>query len=402
MTYLWEHDETAADNLRIALGQAMRTVESGPSAVRALVDDRNEQLLVIGPDIDLTSALNVSEQLRLERPELGVILLRRRLEVGVLSQALRAGVREVVAADDLSALIEACQRSRDLSARLGGVAGASSHEGRVVTVFAAKGGCGKTTVSTNVAAELASQTNRRVLLVDLDLAFGDVAISLGLMPERTMADLVAMAGHLDEQGLASVVTHHECGLDVLCAPPHPGDADRIPSELVSEMLRIAKRVYDVVVVDTPPAFTEHVLASFDASDVSLLLATLDIPSVKNLRMALETLDLLGHPKETRLLVLNRADSKVGLSVGDVEAAVHARIDCRIPDNRAVTSATNRGTPIVLLEPKHVVSTALRELAHDHIGVRVAADETGADGYAQQAPHPASGGFRLFRRSDARS
>ena len=234
MTLLWEADRLAADNVRLALGDDMRVADSGPAVVRHLGENRLEWLLVVGPDIDLAAALSLTEQLRLTRPDVGVVLMRRRLDVGVLAQALRAGVREVVSADDLSALMEACQRSLDLSERLGGAVDAhGAPEGRVVTVFSAKGGVGKTTVSTNLAAELASDGATRVLLVDLDLAFGDVAIALALVPERSTADLVAMSGHLDQQGLASVVTRHESGLDVLCAPAQPGDADRIPGATVA-------------------------------------------------------------------------------------------------------------------------------------------------------------------------
>jgi pilus assembly protein CpaE len=268
----------------------------------------------------------------------------------------------------------------------------------VVTVFSAKGGCGKTTVSTNTAAELAS-AGAKVLLVDLDLAFGDVAISLGLMPERTIADLVAMGGHLDADGLATAITAHDSGLDVLCAPSHPGDADRIPASFVAEVLRVAKRTYDVVVIDTPPAFTEHVLTSFDACDVSILLATLDIPAVKNLRLALDTLDLLGHPKDNRLLVLNRADAKVGLSVDDVTTALHHELAQEIPDNRAVTAATNRGVPVVLHEPKNPVSLAIKTLVRESLRPAIGMAVEAAP--MSKAAHRATA-RRFLRRAEAGS
>ncbi|MGH3413409.1 MAG: AAA family ATPase [Marmoricola sp.] len=376
MTVLWEPDRQAVESIEMALGAQTRVVDGAPTASRTVLSDPLANLLVVGPDIDLTSALGVAEEIRLERPEAGVVLMRRRLDVALLSQAAKAGVREVVGADDLAALTDACRRSQELSARLGAATGEVA-EGRVVTVFSAKGGCGKTTVSVNVAAELA-RSGTRTLLVDLDLAFGDDAITLGLAPERSIADLVPMAGHLDGEGLASVVTRHDTGLDVLCAPKHPGDADTISGTLVSEVLRIAKRGYEVVVVDTPPAFSEHVLAAFDTSDRALILATLDIPSVKNLRLALDTLDLLGQPRDLRTIALNRADAKTGLSVEDTAAAIHHEIDVQIPDSKDVTSATNRGTPIVLAHPKHPVSVALRGLAH-------------ADVLAGRPAQPAPGG-----------
>jgi pilus assembly protein CpaE len=369
MSILWESDAAVADNLRLVLGKAMFVVESGPAVFRRFGDDLHESLLVVGPDVDLTAALSVCDQLRLERPEVGVVLMRRRLDITVLGQALRAGVREVVSSDDLGSLNDACERSLTLSERLGGGNGAgATHDGCVVTVFAAKGGVGKTTVSTNLAAELASDGSR-VLLIDLDLSFGDVGIVLGLMPERSMSDVVAMAGHLDEQGLASVVTPHDSGLDALCAPPLPADAERIPGSSITEVLRVAKRMYQYVVVDTPPAFTEHVLAALDASDVSILLATLDIPAVKNLRLTLDTLDLLGLPRDSWVIVLNRSDTKVGLTTEDVSNSLHRPIDQQIPNSLAVSATINRGVPIVLDDPKHPVSTALKALARNHVRVR---------------------------------
>ena len=360
MTILWEPDEQAADAISVALDPQTSVVTSAPVATRAVVGDERTALLVVGPGADFDSALSVAEDIRLERPEVGVILLRRRLDVAVLRDAARAGVREVVSADDLSMLTDACRRSLELSARLGASIGPVA-DGRIVTVFSAKGGCGKTTVATNVAATLASD-GHRVLLIDLDLAFGDVAISLGLDPERTIADLVPMAGHVDAPGLKTVLCRHPSGLDVLAAPKHPRDADAVHPPLVAEILRVARRQYDLVMVDTPPAFTEHVLAAFDTSDLAVTLATLDIPAVKNLRLALETMDLLGLPQELRMVAINRADRGNGLSIADVAAALHHDVECEIPESSEVSAATNRGVPLVLHAPKNPVSVAVRQLA----------------------------------------
>jgi pilus assembly protein CpaE len=404
MTTLWESDERAAENLRMALGAKVRVVDSGPAAMRHLADDQREMLLVVGPDVDLTAALTATEQLRLDRSEVGVVLMRRRLDLTVLSHSLRSGVREVVGADDLAALTEACQRSVELSRRLAGNGDSSSRgDGRVITVFSAKGGVGKTTVSTNVAGELASDGSR-VLLVDLDLAFGDVAICLGISPERSMSDIVAMSGHLDEQGLDSVVVSHNSGVEVVCAPSSPADADHIPAATVTELLHVAKGLYDYIVVDTPPAFDEHVLAAFDMSDVSILLATLDVPAVKNLRLTLDTLDLLGHPRESWVVVLNRANSKVGLTIDDVATALHRPIAVQIASSVSVPAAANRGVLLVLDDPRHPVSNAIRTLVRDH--VRVSGRSLRAGVTDPLAAHRsdyrdlASAGRRFFRRGGA--
>jgi pilus assembly protein CpaE len=382
MTLLWDTDPAAAERYEFALGSATR-YETQPMLVRALGEHQGEQLVVIGPDVDMDSACQFSEFCRVERPELGVLLLRRRLDVAVLGQALRSGVREVVTADDLTGLADAARRSREISSRQQGhAADAPTRSGRVVTIFSAKGGVGKTTFATNISTYLAS-TGSKVLLVDLDLAFGDVGISLQMLPQNSIVDLVGMTGHIDEQAIKSVVTKHESGLDTISAPAEPSDADRVPGSVVAELIRVARRHYDYVILDTPPAFTSHVLAGFDDSDLLILIATLDIPAVKNLRLTLDTLDLLGNRKESRLVVLNRSDAKVGLRADDVVSALKQDIAIMVPSSTAVPASINRGVPIVLDEPKHPVSQALRELAERH--VRPPAAIPGASGAAEEAP-----------------
>jgi len=372
MTLLWTSDASTAERYNVAVGGGIERWETQAAMVRALDDSPSASLVIIGPDVDMDGACEFSEHCRVERPELGVLLLRRRVDVAVLSQALRAGVREVVDADDLTALADAARRSRELTDKVRGHGNESTQNGRIVTVFSAKGGVGKTTFATNLGAYLAS-TGSKVLVVDLDLAFGDVGISLQLLPQNSIIDMLGMAGHLDAQGLRSVVTQHGSGLDAACAPAEPSDADRIPGHVVSEMLKVARRTYDFVVVDTPPAFTEHVLAAFDNSDALVLIATLDIPAIKNLRLTLDTLDLLGSPKEDRIVVLNRSDAKVGLRAEDVVAAIRQDIAVMVPNSLAVPASVNRGVPIVLDEPKHPVSVALRELAEKHLRVARTAD-----------------------------
>jgi pilus assembly protein CpaE len=376
---LWDADAGAVERYRFALGTDTQSLDSAAMVARALHDNLAIQQVIIGPEVPLDQACDLSEAARLDRPELGVILMRHRVDVTALSQALRSGIREVVVADDQSALVDALRRSKELTARLvGHASGGPGREGKVITVFSAKGGVGKTTMSTNVATYLAS-TGAKTLLLDLDLAFGDVAISLQLIPGKSVFDAVAMTGHIDEEAIGALVTIHEdSGLEVVCAPNDPGDSDRIPVNTVTELLKVARQYYDYVLVDTPPSFTEHVLAACDLSDVLVLIATLDIPAVKNLRVAIDTLDMLGSPKEARVIVLNRADAKVGLRPDDVVAAIKAPIAVNIPNSLTVPASINRGVPIVLDDPRGPVSVSIRELADVHIRQRFGGDvETAA-------------------------
>jgi pilus assembly protein CpaE len=232
-----------------------------------------------------------------------------------------------------------------------------------VTVFSAKGGVGKTTTATNVAVAL-SQMDYKVCLVDLDLAFGDVGITLQLFPEHTIADAVAMQGDLDAESLDALLTKCSDNLFVLAAPASPLAKATISAELVGKVLSSLKQRFDVVLVDSPPAFDDHVLQAFDASDLILLVLTLDIPALKNIKITLETLDLLNFPRDKCRLILNRADSKVGLSPADIETALKMPIAVSIASAREVPASVNRGETITMTMPRHPVSQMFTALARE--------------------------------------
>jgi pilus assembly protein CpaE len=184
---------------------------------------------------------------------------------------------------------------------------------------------------------------------------------------------VPLGDALDDAALQALLTPHSPGLTTLVAPVEPGAADTISAGLVAGILERLKDMYDYVVVDTPPAFDDQVLAAFDASDVIALIATLDIPALKNLKLTLETLELLNYPRERWHIVLNRADSKVGLSINEVEKTLGTAISAQIPSSRDVPATINRGVPIVLDDPKHAVSEAVAEFAEMAVGAASADD-----------------------------
>jgi len=363
MAILYVADRATSDSFAFAVGTDAVIVDSLPALIRAVDEHPQELLVVMGPDVELVGALQFTEANRMHRPHLGVVLARRRVDVTILGQALRAGVREVVNPDDLRSVADACRRSLDLSRGILGAAGeAPAFEGKVITVFSAKGGCGKTTVATNLAVSLAAGGAHTVCVLDLDLAFGDVGIALQLLPQRTLSDAAAMVGSMDVTGAQSLLTAHSPGLWAVLSPVHPGDAEKIAAPMIAELIRTLKQMFEYVVIDTPPAFTEHVLTALDLTDVQVLLATLDIPAVKNLRLALDTLDVLGYPRQGWRIVLNRSDAKVDLTVADVARTLGTTIAALIPSSRAVPASINRGEPIVLAEPNHPVSVAIRALA----------------------------------------
>ncbi|MDG4823925.1 P-loop NTPase [Asanoa sp. WMMD1127] len=390
MTILFEPNRQWSAHLAALLGGNVHAVGQLADLQRLLVDLPAEPLVVFGPSAPTSVALEVAAQQRLQRPALGVVLLRERLDMETMTQALRAGVREAVDAHDATAVRTACSRSLEVSRQLTGAVApvaAPPAEAKIVTVFSAKGGCGKSTLATNLAVCLADGGRRRVCLVDLDLAFGDVGIMLQLSPDRGIADLVASRDRVDPGLVRALLTSYAPGVDVLLAPVGPTEAERIDRDLVVSVLAAVRTMADYVVIDTPAHFTEGVLAALDVTDVHVLVATPDVPALKNLRIAMDMLDLLGLGQDNRLVVLNRSDAKVGLSGADIERVLQSRINGHIPSSRDVPIAINRGRPIVVEKPTHPVSKAIRDLANGAIAQQAA----GRGGRWQRARAGRAGG-----------
>ena len=242
------------------------------NTVRSLtsyVDEHDsEDLIVVGPDAPIEVASDLAEKYRVDRPSLGVVLLRRRLDLATMAEALRAGIREVVPADDAKELMAACKRSESVSDRMHDAdrSPGETADGKVIMVFAAKGGCGKTTMATNLSEALAGSGAGRVCLVDFNLDFGDVAIALQIEPTRTISDALGMQAGLDQQGVASLVVHYKENFDVLLAPTHPADGEFISAMMAGQVLALLKEMYDYVVIESPTTFSDVVLKCIDVGD----------------------------------------------------------------------------------------------------------------------------------------
>jgi pilus assembly protein CpaE len=301
-----------------------------------------------------------------------LILLSSGGSPALLEEALEADVADVLMLPQLTENVVFAVRKASHSGRR--AQGKAAPHGRLVTVFSPKGGTGKTVLATNLAASLAKHWGKRALLLDLDLQFGDAAIMLGMEPEKTIYDLVVAPGELDSEKLAGYTTRHACGLDILPAPLRPEDAELVTEAKLARLLEVARESFDVIVVDTSPFFHGPMLATLDRTDELLLLCGLDVPTIKNVRLSLQTLELLSFPQDRIRIVLNRANSKVGMKKKEVEAALELKVRFEVPSDRAVPLAVNRGTPAVLAEAKVDFSRAVRDMAKDLVTAQAAAKE----------------------------
>jgi pilus assembly protein CpaE len=241
---------------------------------------------------------------------------------------------------------------------------ATAHDaanGRLVVVLGPKGGVGKTLTTASLSVSLA-EAGKRVAVVDLDLQFGDVGLALGLSPGKTIYDLVQSGGSLDAQKVQDYLVRHASGVEVLLAPVRPDQAGVVTPEFLAELYEILRGSHDVVVVDTPPGFTPEVIVSIDSSTDLCMVGMLDALSLKNTKLGLETLDLMGYDAGRVRILLNRADSRVGITRDDVHTILGRPVDVLVPSNRDIPRAVNEGSPIVLAQRGSDAAKAFRGLA----------------------------------------
>ena len=399
MPVLVEPDSNEVEALLKAMPSGSQAVASADRMQAWLGQHHDEYVVVIGSTPTLEEAETVAARLRTAYPLVSVVLVREALTTEVLTRAMKSGARDVVAANDPDAVVDAVERARQLYVALRGPTGATQL-GRVVTVFSPKGGVGKTTVAVNLALALTEKGARKVCLVDLDLAFGDVAITMQLFPTHSIEQAVGSEESLDLPMLEGLLTRHQDSLMLLAAPSHPDVRERVTPVLVSRLLRTLREGFDYVVVDTAPSFDDQTLTALDETDECVIVATLDVPTLKNVKVALETLEVLDIARGHRHLLLNRADDAVGISSDKVESILGMEISARMATSIEIAAATNAGNPIVSEKPHHQSSVALLELASKVAGETVGSLSSGSLNGVAHEPPGRSGLFRRKKEVDA--
>jgi len=357
---------------------------NGQEAIEAARKTRPD-LILMDINMPVMDGIQATEFISLEMPEITIIMMSVQGEQEYIRKAMKAGARDFLVKpfsnddliDTIKSVYRADMRRRTMHQPAPGAApaqqqapaqqagGGEARQGEIITVFSTKGGVGKTTIVLNLAIALKKLTGKRICVVDCDLQFGDIAIMLNLAPQKTLTNLVEEPPPWTPELVEEYVTHHEIsGVDVLLGPSKPEYAETVQGEHIEQTLTLLKERYDYVFVDTSPLFRNTELSILDLSAVILVIVSLELSAIKNIKLCLELLNNLNYNPEKIKLVLNRGYPPMGgIEVNDVQNGLRREVISLIPSaGKEVVSSLNKGTPFMLTDSSSDLAKSFYKLA----------------------------------------
>lgn len=353
--------------------------ENGEEAI-FIVKESKPDIVLMDINMPVMDGIRATEEININVPETAVIIMSVQGENEYMRKAMTAGAKNFLnkpfSSDDLITTIlktydiESQRRQRSNITKV-----KEEVKSKIITVFSTKGGVGKTTLASNLSVSIARATKKRVALVDLDLQFGDVAIMLNASVKNTISDLIKEINQLDSDVMEDYMVTHFSGVRVLPAPIKPEYAEYITASHVEKILNTLKDHYHYIIVDTSASFHETVLQALDMSDKILMLSTLDLPTIKNVKSGLDVMETLHYPKEKVNIVLNKASEQFGIKYKDFENTLKHQIWAFIPeDSQTVITSANKGFPFVMTRTETKVAKAVLNITNDLVSEKEAAEK----------------------------
>lgn len=363
-----DRDRIEAIVLRLDGVEVAGMMDSGYGGLAAVPEPESDVLLIACGQSSETAVENVETAVR-GRPNRPVVVLFDGAPNGLVNKMFDVGAADIFALPETAEQADwrlvtdqlAFTIQKAVVRKTGARQAGASEAGRMVCVLGPKGGSGKTLTAANLAVALAAD-GQRVVAVDLDLQFGDLGLAMGLQPKQTIYDLARSSGSLDSDKVESYLARHVSGVGVLLAPTRPDHASAVSVDFLRQLYPVVREMSDYVIVDTPTGFTPEVISAIDASSDVCMVSALDTLALKNTKLGIETLGLMGYEQDRVKLVLNRADSNVGLDADATASVVGRHPDVLVPSHRDVVRAINTGTPVALAPSGSGAGIAFHHLA----------------------------------------
>lgn len=336
--------------------------------------ERSSDVFLVAVEEPVALALQTIESLADAAPGVPTIVYSSLADAQSVRRAMVAGARDYlvkpVKPEDLSrAVYGVLEQEEKKRLRADGLTSEAAARGTVITVFGAKGGIGKTTISTNLAVTLAKMTGANVCLLDMDTRFGDVAIMMDVAVEASIADVARKIDDIDRDKIRDYLVKHYSGVSILPAPLHPTEWRNMTPQHIERIVELLAQTHDYVVIDTPGTFNELIAATLELANLILLVTSMDIASIKDTALALEMLRAAGVSEDKVKLMINHSTAANSLREEDVSRVLEYDVFWRIPHDLSVSSSTQLGQPIVVAKPYARVSRSIIELAHALTGTR---------------------------------
>ncbi len=339
--------------------------------LESILKEKIPTLVLLGPDYLLKDVKKMLIDFRASLHSIKVILLVSKVSTNLFKEAIKLDIHDVLefpfAYNDLA---ESAKRAKDIFDETVIEKGGTSKEKKTtdkkgavkITIFSPKGGTGKSFIATNLAVDMANFLKKDITIFDLNYQFGDVALMLNLFPKHTVYDIMSFVDALDSEMLNSFLTVHESGVKILPAPIDPTQDEAISTKNTKKILDVLSSFNDFIIIDTPSGFSENVLLLLEETDFLCVVTSMDVPSIKNLKITLQLLEQLKFPQEKIILILNRSDTKVGITAEEIKKTISKNIDVSIPSSRIVPLSVNKGIPVVIENPRSPVARNIHRLS----------------------------------------
>jgi len=342
---------------------------NGEEAVQQ-VDELLPDIILMDVNMPVMDGITATEYITRTHPEISIVIISIQGEHEYLKKAMAAGAREYmvkpVSSEEIASTLRQVYSLEKRRQKKPGEEAVTETEGagqvkqNLITVFSGKGGVGKSVLASNFAVSLAKQ-EKEVVLVDLDLQFGDISLMLNLSNIKPIDDLVQEPDGINESTLSNYLMRHLSGLHVLSAPLTPQDSERVTEEHLSKIIPLLQERFDHVIIDTPSTFQEMTLCALDHADMILLPMLTDLSTIKNTRTTLHVLEALGHLDKSRV-ILNMDGPSYGVELEDIETSLGTKIFHRIPrEDKNVTVSINKGDPVTMAQQSTELTHSIQRL-----------------------------------------
>ncbi len=346
------------------VGQA----QDGQEAID-LTEELQPDIVLMDINMPVLDGLRATEQINIQFPDIAVIIMSVQGEKEYFKKAMYHGAKEyIVKPFSLDILIETIiktyekeRKKKDYRVRLK-EGNEKKKDPKVVTIFSTKGGVGKTTISVNTAISIAKETGDKVAILDLDLQFGDVSVMLNLSQRKNISDAIEEIGHLNSDILNEYMTEYMKDVKVLASPPTPEYAEYILPSHIEKIIEILKQDYQYIVIDSSADFSDIMLTALDISDQIIFLSTMDLPTIKNVKLGLDIMNSLNYPEEKIKVAVNKVSKLYSIKTEDIQQVLNKKVNICIPeDNKTVIISANKGYPFMRSRGDNKISRAIKAL-----------------------------------------